>query len=344
MKNLNFIDKFLFFINAIFALLLLISCFVPQIPVTHFAYFSILSLTVPVLVLFNLLFLTYWLAKRKRQLLLSAFVLLLGYICLGNFFRFKLAEEVIEESDLSVMSYNVRGFNKYDLLNDPSAEGRIMEFISSEAPDILCIQEFSRIKDRQLKKMYPFKFITDYRSNEGKSTQAIYSKFVIINSGSMDFPNSGNNALYADIVVNKDTIRVYNLHLESHRIIPSVRRLSNEPKGRLLKRLSKSFAKQGEQAQLVEKDIEATPYKKIVCGDFNNTQFSNVYKVIKGDMQDSFTEQGTGYGRTFNFRYYPVRIDFILADEAFEIMAHKNFDIKLSDHFPVMASIKIGSN
>ena len=94
---------------------------------------------------------------------------------------------------------------------------------------------------------------------------------------------------------------------------------------------------------MVEKDIEATPYKKIVCGDFNNTQFSNVYKVIKGDMQDSFTEQGTGYGRTFNFRYYPVRIDFILADEAFEIMAHKNFDIKLSDHFPVMASIKIGS-
>ena len=323
MKNLNFIDKFLFFINAIFALLLFISCFVPQIPVTHFAYFSILSLTVPVLVLFNLLFLTYWLAKRKRQLLLS--------------------EEVIEESDLSIMSYNVRGFNKYDLLNDPSAEGRIMEFISSEAPDILCIQEFDRIKDRQLKKMYPFKFITDYRSNEGKSTQAIYSKFVIINSGSMDFPDSGNNALYADIVVNKDTIRVYNLHLESHRITPSVRRLSNEPKGRLLKRLSKSFAKQGEQAQLVEKDIEATPYKKIVCGDFNNTQFSNVYKVIKGDMQDSFTEQGTGYGRTFNFRYYPVRIDFILADEAFEIMAHKNFDIKLSDHFPVMASIKIGS-
>tara|TARA_R110000796_G_scaffold11552_7_gene39051 strand:- start:20717 stop:21751 length:1035 start_codon:yes stop_codon:yes gene_type:complete len=342
-KNLNFINKFLFFINAIFALLLFISCFVPQIPVTHFAYFSILSLTVPVLVLFNLLFLTYWLAKRKRQLLLSGFVLLLGYICLGNFFRFKLAEEVIEESDLSIMSYNVRGFNKYDLLNDPSAEGRIMEFISSEAPDILCIQEFDRIKDRQLKKMYPFKFITDYRSNEGKSTQAIYSKFVIINSGSMDFPDSGNNALFADIIVKKDTIRVYNLHLESHRIIPSVRRLSNEPKGRLLKRLSKSFAKQGEQAQLVEKDIEATPYKKIVCGDFNNTQFSNVYKVIKGDMQDSFTEQGTGYGRTFNFRYYPVRIDFILADETFEIMAHKNFDIKLSDHFPVMASIKIGS-
>tara|TARA_R110002049_G_scaffold187568_2_gene355877 strand:+ start:8834 stop:9736 length:903 start_codon:yes stop_codon:yes gene_type:complete len=298
---------------------------------------------VPLLVLFNLIFLTYWLLKRKRQLWLSAFVLLLGYISLGNFFKFKLSEEEIKEGDLSIMSYNVKGFNKFDWLHDASVEGRIMEFISSEDPDILCIQEFSRIKDRQLKKLYPFKFITGYKSSEKKSIQAIYSKFPIINSGSLDFPDSGNNAIFADIVVSKDTIRLYNLHLESHRVIPSVRRISNEPKGRLLRRLAKSFAKQGEQAELFDKHRNATTYRKIVCGDFNNTQFSNVYKLIKGEMNDSFMEKGTGYGRTFNFKYYPVRIDFILADQQFEIMAHKNFDIKLSDHFPVMASIKIDS-
>lgn len=343
MKNLNFIDKFVFFINGVIALLLFISCFVPLISVVHFAYFSILSLMVPLLVLFNLIFLTYWLLKRKRQLWLSAFVLLLGYISLGNFFKFKLSEEEIKEGDLSIMSYNVKGFNKFDWLHDASVEGRIMEFISSEDPDILCIQEFSRIKDRQLKKLYPFKFITGYKSSEKKSIQAIYSKFPIINSGSLDFPDSGNNAIFADIVVSKDTIRLYNLHLESHRVIPSVRRISNEPKGRLLRRLAKSFAKQGEQAELFDKHRNATTYRKIVCGDFNNTQFSNVYKLIKGEMNDSFMEKGTGYGRTFNFKYYPVRIDFILADQQFEIMAHKNFDIKLSDHFPVMASIKIDS-
>jgi len=342
-KNLNFIDKFVFFLNGVIALLLFISCFVPLISVVHFAYFSILSLMVPLLVLFNLIFLTYWLLKWKRQLWLSAFVLLLGYICLGNFFKFKLSEKEIKEGDLSIMSYNVKGFNKFDWLHDASVEVRIMEFISSEDPDILCIQEFSRIKDRQLKKLYPFKFITGYKSSEKKSIQAIYSKFPIINSGSLDFPDSGNNAIFADIVVSKDTIRLYNLHLESHRVIPSVRRISNEPKGRLLRRLAKSFAKQGEQAELFDKHRNATPYRKIVCGDFNNTQFSNVYKLIKGEMNDSFMEKGTGYGRTFNFRYYPVRIDFILADQQYEIMAHKNFDIKLSDHFPVMASIKIDS-
>lgn len=333
----------MFFINGVLALLLFVSCFVPLISVAHFAYFSILSLMVPLLVLFNLLYLAYWLFKRKKQLLLSAFVLVLGYICLGNFFKFKLSEEEIKKGDLSIMSYNVKGFNKFDWLHDASVEGRIMEFITSEDPDILCIQEFSPIKDRQLKKLYPFKFITGYKSSEKKSIQAIYSKFPIINNGSLDFPDSGNNAIFADIVVSKDTIRLYNLHLESHKVIPSVRRISNEPKGRLLRRLAKSFTKQGEQAELFDKHRNATPFRKIVCGDFNNTQFSNVYKVIKGDMNDSFAEQGTGYGRTFNFRYYPVRIDFILADQAFEIEAHKNFDIKLSDHFPVMASIKMGS-
>ena len=341
MKNLNFIDKFMFFINGVLALLLFVSCFVPLISVVHFAYFSILSLTVPLLVLFNLLFLAYWLFKRKKQLWLSVFVLVLGYICLGNFFRFKLSEEEIKKEDLSIMSYNVRGFNKFEWIHDASVGDRIMDFITSEDPDILCIQEFSRIKDRQLKKIYAFKYATDYKLSEKKSIQAIYSKFPIINTGSLDFPDSGNNALFADIVVNRDTVRVYNLHLESHKIIPSVSRISNEPKGRLFKRVSRSFAKQGEQAELFDKHRNGTPYKKIVCGDFNNTQFSNVYKVIKGDMNDSFSEQGTGYGRTFNFRYYPVRIDFILTDQAFEVMAHKNFDLKLSDHFPVMASIKI---
>lgn len=295
------------------------------------------------MVLFNLLFLGYWVLKGKRQLLLSAFVLGLGYICFGNFFKFNLSEEEIKEEDLSIMSYNVRAFNKFEWIHDSSVGDQIMDLISKEEPDILCIQEFSRMRDKQLKKIYNYRFSTEYVSKEKKAIQAIYSKFPIINKGSLDFPDSANNALFADIVVKQDTIRVYNLHLESHKIIPSVSRISNEPKGRLLRRVSKSFAKQGEQAQLVEKHLEATSYRKIVCGDLNNTQFSNVYSVVKGGMNDSFLEKGTGYGRTFNFRYYPVRIDFIFVDEAFEIMAHKNYDIKLSDHFPVMASIKIGS-
>src|SRR5690606_21511647 len=127
----------------------------------------------------------------------------------------------------------------------------------------------------------------------------------------------------------------------SHKVIPNIRRISREPKAKLLRRMSKSFAKQQEQAELFTTHRNASSYKKIISGDLNNTQFSNVYRQVKGDMWDSFLEEGIGYGRTYNFRYYPVRIDFILLDKTFKVQAHKNYDAKLSDHFPVLASFKI---
>ena len=79
---------------------------------------------------------------------------------------------------------------------------------------------------------------------------------------------------------------------------------------------------------------------KILCGDLNNTQFSKVYRVLMEHMTDSFRAKGAGYGRTFNFKYYPLRIDFIFGSPDFVVRSHKNFNPVLSDHFPVMASFR----
>ena len=158
----------------------------------------------------------------------------------------------------------------------------------------------------------------------------------------MDFPDTVNNAIYSDILYKNDTIRVYNVHLQSLRVRPGS--IKREAPLRLFKRLGKSFVKQQQQAEIFVSHYNATSYNKIVCGDLNNTQFSNVYRTIKGDMQDSFREKGTGYGRTYNFKYFPVRIDFILADQEFEVRSHKNYDVKLSDHFPIMASFASKTN
>ena len=46
-------------------------------------------------------------------------------------------------------------------------------------------------------------------------------------------------------------------------------------------------------------------------------------------------------GKTYDFIKVPLRIDFILADKAFEVKSHKNYDEKLSDHYPVMASFSM---
>ncbi len=339
MGNITFFDKIIFLVNWVFALLLLLSCAVPSISVESFPSLSVLSLAAALLVPINILFAGYWILKRKGQFLLSLSILILAYVFLGSFFKFRFSESPIKKEDLSIMSYNARIFNKYEWIDNPLLGNEIVDFVSKEDPDILCFQEFDYTKAKQFKQ-YPYSYIS-YKKRTNKVIQAIFSKYPIVSKGSLDFPNSSNNAIFTDVLYEKDTLRIYNLHLESLRIKPDAETLSQEPSGKLYKRLSNSFVKQHQQAEIFDAHRKATSHKVIVCGDFNNTQFSNVYKIIKGDLQDTFQEKGTGYGRTFNFKYYPVRIDFILADKAFTITAHKNFDIHLSDHFPVMASMRI---
>ena len=83
-------------------------------------------------------------------------------------------------------------------------------------------------------------------------------------------------------------------------------------------------------------------YKTIITGDFNNTAYSYIYKEIKGeDYVDTFEEAGNGFGRTFDFKFFPLRIDFILADEDFTVNGFKTYDVKLSDHYPIKATLKL---
>ena len=79
----------------------------------------------------------------------------------------------------------------------------------------------------------------------------------------------------------------------------------------------------------------------IICGDFNNTAYSYVYRKIRGDLNDTFKEAGAGFGRTYDFKFFPVRIDFIFADDAFIVNKFKTYDDHLSDHYPIMTSLSL---
>jgi len=153
--------------------------------------------------------------------------------------------------------------------------------------------------------------------------------------------NTANNAIYADVVKGNDTLRVYNVHLQSLRIDANVENLKTEDSERLINKAGETFKMQQEQAELFVEHKDKSPYKMVICGDFNNTAYSYVYKEIKGDLKDSFEEAGNGFGRTFDFRYFPVRIDFILVDDAFEVNNFKVHEEKLSDHYPIHAKISL---
>ena len=82
----------------------------------------------------------------------------------------------------------------------------------------------------------------------------------------------------------------------------------------------------------------------IVSGDFNNSAFSYIYNQVKGDLKDTFKEQGNGFGRTYDFKFFPLRIDFILSDQSFEVDSFKTFDVEYSDHYPIMTRLSLKDN
>jgi len=339
MKKLKFFEKLLFLLNSIVAFALLLSYILPSLPPKTFSALSVLSLGVPFLIILNVLFFVYWLIKIKKQLMLSLLVLAIGYISFGSLYKFSQSKMIENEDNISVMSYNVRLFNLYKWIPEAETKQNLINFINTESPDILAIEEYYKDEDTRFPD-YKYKYEKLFGKKE-KYGQAIFSKFPIVNSGSIAFPKTANNAIYVDIIKAKDTIRVYNIHLQSLRIDANVEELSRENGEKLFDGVGQTFKTQQFQTELFLRHKKQCKYKMIICGDFNNTAFSYVYKQLKGNLNDTFESAGNGFGRTYNFKFFPMRIDFILADKAFKVNGFKTYDINYSDHYPIKATLSL---
>ena len=142
MKQLKGTNKIVFFLNSLVAAMLLMSYLLPYVAPKTFAFLSVLSLAVPLLIILNVLFVLYWFLKTKKQLLLSVFVLLLGYNHVSSLYKFASSKNIENENNLSIMNYNVRLFNLYNWIPEEKVEERIVNLIKEAQPDIVSFQEY----------------------------------------------------------------------------------------------------------------------------------------------------------------------------------------------------------
>ena len=330
--------KYIGITGLIFGILLFITVVLYYIPLPGTAAFSLISLLVPWLILVNLFFGVYWTFRKRPLSILHLVLVLLSYMSFGKFYVFGSEEITDVDSELRIMTYNVRNFNMRGFINGEQVDQQILNFVMEQDPEIICFQEFSSPFQKHFSQ-YPYKIQTPH--NTGRTIQAIFSNYPIIDHGSLEFPYTHNNAIYADVKINNDTVRIYNAHLQSYNIYPSRRYLLKSFPFKLWKKFDTTINQQREQALYFDKHRSESPYPSIVCADLNNSQFSNIYRVFKNDLKDSFQEAGSGFGFTLKFLKFPMRIDFIFSDPSFDIREHQNFYPRLSDHYPVMAKIDL---
>ncbi len=334
MKGLSIGYKIFFVVNNIFAFLLLLSYLTTYISPADFPIAGILNFSIPFLWVINALFVVLWLIKLKKQILLSLVIMAIGWFQMHKLFVFP-NQVKIADNGIKVMSYNVMQFySKKD--KKKSSYDDIHKFVLEENPDILCIQEH-RTSKTNLFPEYSSKVINN---DSADLKTVVYSKYPIFNSKHYGFGISNNSAVFADIAVDQDSIRVFSIHFESLNLKQDLKKIKGESKDKLIKRLGKTFSRQTHQINEIEDDIKNSPYPVILSADMNNTAVSYLYRQITHQgLKDTFLETGQYYGKTFNFNLLPIRIDMIFIDEKLKSIDFKNYSIEHSDHSPVMAEI-----
>ncbi len=338
MKKISIKQKLILLANYLAALLLLASFINIYLPPKWSSFMSLLSLFFPFIVLINLIFLIYWAIKLKKYIFISGIALLINYNNLQALFQWT-GKHPVEAKGFSLMSYNIRLFNTYQWIKKKGIDVDISNYLKDAFPDILLLQEFKNDRHTDFLQ-YKYKHIV-LKGKKRKAGLAIFSRYKIIDKGNLSFPGTFNNAIWADIQIEKDTIRIYNVHFQSFKIVKP-ENLVNQDKVKVSHKLLKVFDKQYQQALIVQKHLAKSPYPVIISGDFNNTAFSSLYHLLKENKTDAFVEAGEGFGFTWEYKWLPMRIDFILPQtQKFEILSFETFrQIRYSDHFPIQARLK----
>jgi endonuclease/exonuclease/phosphatase family metal-dependent hydrolase len=250
----------------------------------------------------------------------------------------------------------VRLFNLYNWIDDPSVKNSIYEFLLSEDPDVLCIQEYFYNKEdpynntRNFERLHSRYSHIVYSSSNNKDFNfgiAIFSRYPIVNSGKIEFVNSSNISIYSDIVINSDTVRVINNHLQSVQFtqenINFIDSLGMHKNRRNISgginiayQLKEAFIRRSRQVDIIVSHIKQSPHPVIITGDFNDTPVSYTYRSLRSQkLTDAFVVSGKGMGNSYVSKLPFFRIDYILHSKQLKSFYFDSPRIELSDHYPL---------
>ncbi len=313
----------------------------------------------------GILLITWLFLKDKRWWIAIAVLIVVGGSLHFRTFCFGSDDEnSANNTELKVLSYNVRLF---DLYNPRPGENiktkrKIFDFLLENTSDVYCFQEFyhgaapSRFQTKDSLRSILGSSFTHSRFTFTTVKQEfgimMYSRHPIIQKGEVSFSDiqkTNNYCIYADIVKETDTFRVYNVHLQSIQFQQDDYALFNEDNAqaaeensrafKLLRKIVKAYPVRAEQVQKVVDHMEQSPHPVIVCGDFNDPPMSYSYTLFNRTLTDAFRNTSKGMGATYAGKVPAGRIDYIFHDPSLGSKDFKIQEEELSDHYAISCTL-----
>ncbi len=343
-------SKFFLLCNIALSLVTIFCYFSPDIEPSTIWMFSFLALLYPILILLHLGFIVYWLFSDMKYVFISLFTIALGYNHISSYFGFRGSKISNDGHEVSIISYNIsNAAAAYDKEKNAKEDKvkKLEEFLSRfQDEDIICLQEVGSYATDVLKR--PFAKYNMHKFDKGA---IILTKHRIIKKGMIEFGTKTNSCLWADIIVDLDTLRIYNLHLQSNKISKDADDLAtnkdiNKDEAfskirRILRRYRQYHITRSKQALMVKEHADLSPHRVIIAGDFNDIPLSHNYKILQKNLKDTFRESGVGSGSTFNGKIPFLRIDYILVDPSFKVSKFNIIKENFSDHYPIATVLSL---
>ena len=355
-----FLLKLIFFLNILLGCAMLGAYLGTHISPNTVPYLYFLGLGYPILLGLTIAFILFWFIFKKKYVWFNIVIILIGWNHLTDFYALSFQKVAVNSRSIKVMSYNVKIFNLYDLDNRVEKRDKIFKFLSQENADVICFQEFYHQEGKsdfetrtlllnQLKTPYYQERYTHKMRGEKYFGVATFSKYPIYRQGEIAFANDKNNfCIYSDIIKNKDTVRVFNVHAGSIRFqnddyafFENETNNINQDGQRILGRLKSAYEKRALQIEQVRAAISESPYPVVLCGDINDTPVSYAYRQLKKVLTDGFVASGSGVGTTYIGKVPSNRIDYIFHSKRLMSTQFTTYDLDYSDHKPISCIINL---
>ena len=353
------ISRLLWWLNILLAGITALALLSPEVSPFSFWPVAFAGLAFPTLVIFNCLFLFFWMLLLNKRLLLSLAMLAISFPHISAFVR--MPEEAVSadrDRSLCVVNYNLLGGDRI-YSEDAKAFRQNLELFGScvlEGVDLIAIQETPAY----------------YKVREGVSGQlnergllhhfypkgihvSLHCRYPLLEKKVLRKYNDLNAMISALIVPSEgDTLQVMAVHLQSNALRFEARSvLSDASKGNKraywkVRNVAANYRaaarKRTEQVQFIKEQIAQSPYPVILLGDLNDTPMSYaIGELEEAGLADSFSESGSGLGITYPGTIPGLRIDYAFASRSMPWLDSRVLDCHFSDHKPIRATLRLRS-